>query len=88
MNKKDRILRFVEFLIIGVLIGLAEDLLAISFATDAKITWHVIWIVLLIAVPFAIISELIVDHPRFWEFLLKKRKFKNLKKIAKIFKSG
>ncbi len=69
MKKRDRILQFVEFLVIGILVGLAEDLLAIFFATDAKISWRVTWIVLLVAIPFAVLSELIVDHPRFWEFL-------------------
>lgn len=78
MEKRDKILQFVEFLIIGVLVGLIEDILAIIFATDAKITWHVIWIVLLIAIPFAILSELIVDHPRFWECFLRKHKNQEL----------
>lgn len=74
MNKRDKKLQFIEFLIIGIMVGLAEDLLAIFFATDAKITWHVVWIVLLIAIPFAVFSELIVDHPRFWEYFLGKHK--------------
>lgn len=74
MEKRDKILQFIEFLIIGVLVGLIEDLLAIFFATDAKITWQVVWIVLLIAIPFAAFSELIVDHPRFWECVLRKHK--------------
>lgn len=74
MKNRDKMLQFVEFLVIGILVGLAEDLLAIFFATDAKITWHVVWIVLLVAIPFAIISELIVDHPRFWEFFLPRTK--------------
>ena len=68
-NKK---LRFLEFLIIGVLVGLFEDLLVVFFATDAEIDLGVIWIAFLVALPFAVFSELIVDHPRFWEILRKK----------------
>lgn len=64
---KTRKLRFLEFLVIGVLVGIIEDLLAIFFATDAKISFHVIWIVFLVALPFAFLSEVVVDHPRFWE---------------------
>jgi len=70
---KNKTLRFVEFLLVGILMGLLEDLLAIFFATDAEISWSVIWVVLLVAIPFAAISELIVDHPRFWEGILGKR---------------
>ncbi len=60
-------LRILEFLLIGVLMGLGEDLLAITVVTDVKIDFSVIWVVLLVAIPFAFISEIIVDHPRFWE---------------------
>ncbi len=46
--------------------GLIEDLIAISLATDATIDFRVIIVVVLVAIPFAFISEVIVDHPRFW----------------------
>jgi len=51
--------------------GLGEDLLAIFIATDAKIDFSVIWVVLLVAIPFAFISEVVVDNPRFWEKIFK-----------------
>ena len=60
-------LRLLEFLAIGVLIGVLEDLIAIATATDARINFRVFWIVLLVAVPFAFLSEVEVDNPRFWE---------------------
>lgn len=62
-----RRLRILEFLIIGLGMGIAEDLLAIMFATDSEINWRVIYIVVAVAIPFAFISEIVVDHPRFWE---------------------
>ncbi|MFH1522536.1 MAG: hypothetical protein ABIE43_01800 [Patescibacteria group bacterium] len=69
-------IRFIEFLVVGLLMGISEDLLAIFFATDAKINLNVIWIVIIVALPFAFISEFIVDHPRFWEKLLPENKIK------------
>lgn len=71
--KHNKRIRLIEFLIIGVLFGLTEDLLAIWLATDAEIDLKVIWIVLAVAVPFAFVSEVVVDHPRFWEILLPKK---------------
>jgi len=68
--KKINKARLFEFLIIGILFGLAEDLLAIFLATDAEINLKVVWVVLAVAVPFAFISEIIVDHPRFWEVMM------------------
>lgn len=65
--------RFLEFLIVGVIFGVIEDVIAISLATDHEITAQVIMITLLAAVPFAIISEIVVDHEKFRALL--KRKF-------------
>lgn len=63
-------LRLIEFLFIGIIMGTAEDLLAILFATDAQIDARVFIVVILVALPFAFISEIVVDHPRFWEKVL------------------
>lgn len=69
-----RRIRFLEFLLIGVLFGIFEDLLAIGFATSERITLRVIFIVLIVALPFAFLSEIVVDHPRFWEIILRRKK--------------
>lgn len=45
--------------------GVIEDLLAIRFATDAVINPKVIFIIVLVAIPFAAFSELIVDRKHF-----------------------
>jgi hypothetical protein len=66
---KKRYFRIIEFLVVGVAMGLVEDLIAVSLATDVTINWNVVGIVLLVAIPFAFISEVIVDHPRFWELV-------------------
>ncbi len=59
--KKRHFYRFLEFFIVGFVMGVAEDLLAIRFATDATITIKVVYIAALVALPFAVFSELIVD---------------------------
>ncbi|MCP6720180.1 MAG: hypothetical protein KJI72_02550 [Patescibacteria group bacterium] len=66
MQVKKKTLRFLEFFLIGVVLGIFEDVLAVWFATGEPITPKVIGIVFLVALPFAVISEYIVDHPKFW----------------------
>jgi putative flippase GtrA len=56
-----RIGRLMEFFIIGVIAGIAEDLIAVYFITGT-FDPNTIWIVALIAIPFAVLSELVVDH--------------------------
>lgn len=65
---QDRLTRLIEFFIIGVAMGVTEDLIAIVLATNAEIRPHVIGIVVLVAVPFAILSELVVDSSKFVYF--------------------
>ena len=71
-------LRLIEFLFIGVIMGLGEDVIAVLLATDAKLSWHVVWIVFFVALPFAFISEIVVDHPLFWQ-----RWFTFIKRLGK-----
>lgn len=79
--KKRYVYRFLEFFFVGFVMGIAEDLIAIHFATDAQITVHVIYVAALVALPFAVFSELIVDwrHIKFlrnsWEKKPWKKKF-------------
>ncbi|HEX9664353.1 MAG TPA: hypothetical protein VGA49_00875 [Patescibacteria group bacterium] len=68
--------RFLEFLLIGVVMGVIEDILAIIVVTDSKITLDAIPIILIIAIPFAFLSEYVVDHPDFWTKLLRINKVK------------
>ena len=54
--------------------GISEDLIAIHFATDAKITRHVFKVALLVAPPFTVISELIADSKIFHKLLRNRKK--------------
>lgn len=58
--------RIIEFVVIGLAMGVSEDLLAVWLSTGEPITWNVLGIVILIALPFAFLSEYVVDHPKFW----------------------
>lgn len=69
MRIRKKTLRIIEFLVIGVLVGLLEDLIAVRAVSDVAINLRVVGTVLLVAIPFAVLSELVVDHPRFWESL-------------------
>ncbi len=59
---RQRIETFLEFLVVGVALGLLEDILAIKFATGEPITAEIVAIVLAVSVPFAAFSELVVDR--------------------------
>lgn len=59
----NQIERFLEFLVIGVVMGTAEDLIAVKLATGQTIDPYMIFVVVAVAVPFAAFSELVVDRP-------------------------
>lgn len=61
INRK-RVEIFLEFLIFGVAMGIVEDVIALRLATSEPITWKVVGIVTLVAIPFAAIGELVVDR--------------------------
>lgn len=67
---------FFEFLIFGIVMGITEDLIAIQLTTDAQITWHLVWIVTLVAIPFAAVGELIIDRTDIKTYQRIKRRIK------------
>ena len=54
--------RLLEFFFIGLMLGIAEDVIAVTVSTGEPITWKMIGIIALVALPFAVFSELIVDR--------------------------
>ena len=56
---------FLEFVVFGILIGIAEDVIAIKLTTGEAITPQVILIVVSIAIPFAFLGEIIADQVDF-----------------------
>ena len=67
IRMSERAQRTMEFLVVGLLMGVTEDLLAVWLTTGEPITWSVLGIVVAVAVPFAFLSEYVVDHPKFWQ---------------------
>lgn len=64
----------LEFLIFGIVVGVVEDLIAVKFATGEAITWEIVWIIVLVAIPFAILGELIVDNIDLGKYIEKLQK--------------
>ena len=62
---------FLEFLIFGIVIGVLEDIIAVKIVTGEPITFRVFGIIVLIAIPFAILGEIVVDRINFVEILKK-----------------
>ncbi|MEX0931822.1 MAG: hypothetical protein WDZ88_03680 [Candidatus Paceibacterota bacterium] len=60
-----------EFLLFGLVFGIVEDILAVWLVTGEPITLKIVWLVVLIAIPFAIIGELVADNIDFSSFIEK-----------------
>ncbi len=77
MNHK-RLEVFLEFLCFGVITGVIEDMIAVRITSGTPITWKVFGVIVLIAIPFAFIGEMIVDKINFVKlfrrFFSKKRR--------------
>ena len=48
--------------------GVTEDVIAIAMTTDVEISSEMVAIIVAVALPFAVLSELVVDHPAFGYF--------------------
>lgn len=62
----------LEFFLVGIVFGMAEDILAIMLHSGQfTVTWRMFFIAAAVAIPLAIISELIVDRTEI--FRMKKK---------------
>lgn len=66
-----------EFLVFGIVIGVIEDLIAVTVVSGEAITWKIVGIIVVIAIPFAILGEIVADNIDF---------IKLWKKLAAFFK--
>jgi hypothetical protein len=57
--KKKRISVFLEFFIMGIILGIVEDIIIIKLLTDEPITLRILFIIVLVALPFSILAEYI-----------------------------
>jgi hypothetical protein len=73
MNKK-RLEIFLEFLVFGVFMGVVEDYIAVTLVTGQVITWKGVLVIVVVAIPFAAVGELVVDRMPLLSIKKKKRK--------------
>ena len=70
---------FLEFLIFGVIVGVIEDIIAVKIATGEAITLKIFGTIILIAIPFAFLGEILVDQIDFvkiWQKIFNNKKVK------------
>jgi hypothetical protein len=70
-TKWQRLEVFFEFLFFGIVVGVIEDLIAVEVVADVPITWNIVGIIVLIAIPFAVLGEVLVDRIDFIEIFKK-----------------
>ena len=58
-----------EFFVFGVAIGIVEDIIAVKVVTGEEITLEVFGIIVLIAIPFAILGEIFADNIDFSQYI-------------------
>ncbi len=58
--------RILEFVFFGIISNMVDNLITLYFVGYQGINIHVVFIVLAVVIPFAILEELIVDHTEFW----------------------
>ena len=73
MNLK-RLEVLLEFFFFGVIVGVIEDIIAVKLTTGEPITWHILGVIVIIAIPFAFLGEIWVDRIDFVKL------FQNFKK--------
>lgn len=64
-------LRILEFIIIGLIFNSLDNIIAVKFAAGAELNLEILGRIFLFVLPFAVLSELIVDHPNFWKKVMK-----------------
>lgn len=71
MDKAKKIEVTLEFFLFGVVIGVVEDIIAVKLVSGEKITLEVIGIIVMIAIPFAILGEIFADNIDFAQYIRK-----------------
>lgn len=69
-------LRILEFVVAGILLDLAENMVVFKVSAGRSLALEEVGVAILVIVPFAVISELIIDHPRFWHKVLHLKEIK------------
>ena len=62
-------LRILEFIVAGVLLDLVENMIVFKVSAGRTLELAEVGVAVLVIIPFAVVSEFIIDHPRFWHRL-------------------
>lgn len=73
-------LRILEFVVAGILLDLVETATVFRVTAGRSLVWEEVGLAVLVIVPFAVVTEIIIDHPRFWHrlFRMKGHKYDHL----------
>jgi hypothetical protein len=66
-------IRILEFIVAGILLDLVENMIVFKAAAGRVLVWEEIGVAVLVVIPFAVLSELVIDHPRFWHRLFRQK---------------
>ena len=75
---RKRLFVFLELLIGGIILGIVEDIILIKILTNEPITWHIIWIIFLVTLPFAFFGELVIDKINFLKLFKLDKKYRKI----------
>ena len=67
-------IRILEFVVAGIILDLVENIISIKLTTEADLNLKVFLVTLLVVIPFAVLTELVIDHPEFWNRVLRLKK--------------
>lgn len=69
MKRAKRLEVMLEFLVFGIVVGVIEDIIAVRVTTGDAITWKMVGIIVLIAIPFAVLGEIFADNINFAKYI-------------------
>lgn len=79
---------FFEFLIGGIILGIIEDLILISFLSKEPFTYTMLGIIFLVTLPFAFIGEYVVDQIDFLKLFNLGKKYKKIEVFMEFLMFG
>ena len=66
-------IRILEFIVAGIMLDLIENAIVFKAASGRALAFEEMGTAILVIIPFAILTELVIDHPRFWHRLFRRK---------------
>lgn len=58
----------------GIILDVIESMISIKLGTGAELNLDILFTTVLVVIPFAVLTELVIDHPNFWNKVLRLKK--------------